>query len=243
MIFHLKQHSKKLWLTRLIITILVLFTFIMINNFLPDHFFSIKYMQSNLNVMRNAVNQHTVLATLLFSLLYILFTTLSIPIGSLLSILSGALFGFSTGVVISLLGATIGATFSFLLSRVLFSDFFSRKFNRQITSIRKEFNKNGNNYLLTLRLVPLFPYFLVNLIMGVTSIRLPNYIKMTFIGIVPTTIVHVYAGLSFSNITSIESIASPPVLLSLTLMGFFPYIMSSLHRAFKKFRNQFPQKN
>lgn len=242
MIFHLKQHSKKLWVSRLIITILVVLSFIMINHFLPDHFFSIKYLQSNLNIMRNAVNHNTLLATLLFSLLYILITTLSIPIGSLLSILSGALFGFTGGVVISLLAATIGATFSFLLSRLLFSDFFSRKFSRQIASIKNEFNKNGNNYLLTLRLVPFFPYFLVNIIMGVTSIRLPNYIKMTFIGIVPTTIVHVYAGLSFSNITSIESIASPPVVLSLTLLGFFPYIMSSLHKTFKNFRNHFPQK-
>jgi len=243
MIYQLRQHSKKLWISRVIITLMVIFIFISINNFLPEHFFSIAYLQSNLTVIRNAVNQNTELAILLFLLLYIFLTTLSVPIGSLLSILSGALFGFAGGIIISLIAGTIGATFSFLLSRFLFCDFFSRKFKRQSDSIRNEFKKNGNNYLLTLRLVPLFPYFLVNIIMGVTSIRLSNYMKMTFLGIAPTTIVHVYAGLSFSSITSIESIASPPVLLSLTLLGFFPYIMSSLHKVFKNLRNHFPQKN
>lgn len=208
----------------------------MVRKFLPEDYLNFHYLQSHMTEIRAKVQADQGRALTLFVLFYIVYTGIFLPGASLLSLLAGALFGLYTGFLAALLASTIGASIAFALSKFLFNEFFSRKFFRQAQAINRGLTKNGDGYLLTLRLVPLFPFFIVNILMGLTAIRPKNYVRMTFIGMVPSVFVHVYAGLSFSSISSLHSIASAQVLIALTLLGFFPYLASAINRIYHRYR-------
>ncbi|CAN5491995.1 bifunctional TVP38/TMEM64 family protein/FAD-dependent oxidoreductase [soil metagenome] len=157
-----------------------------------------------------------------FSLVYVLVTGFSIPGATVLTLAAGFLFGFCRGLVVVSICSTAGATISFLMSRFFLSGFVARRFGDRMTKINKGFEKDGSSYLLTLRLVPLFPFFLVNVVMGLTPIRTFTFAIVSLVGMLPGTAAFVNAGTELSRIDSLQGLLSPGLIVSFTLVGLIP---------------------
>ncbi|MBC6415784.1 MAG: TVP38/TMEM64 family protein [Bdellovibrionales bacterium] len=160
-----------------------------------------------------------------FLFFYIFYTTFSLPGTFLLTLLSGFLFKFVLGSLIVILGSLTGATFSFLISRYILKDYVQNKFSSHFLSINKGFKKNGLFYLLSLRLIPAIPFFLVNILMAMTSISLKHYILGSFLGMLPAIFLYVNVGQKLANLESVSDILSFPILLSFLLLAFVPWLM------------------
>ena len=174
---------------------------------------------------------HFVAAVAIFSALYVLQTTFSLPGGALLSLTGGFLFGSVLGTLIVIIPATLGATLAFLVARYLLRDWVERKFGDRLEAFQKGFARNAFSYLLTLRLIPLFPFFLVNLVSGLTRISLGTYVAATALGIIPGTFVFANAGRQLGSINSLSDVASPAVLGAFGLLGLFA-LVPVLYRKF-----------
>jgi uncharacterized membrane protein YdjX (TVP38/TMEM64 family) len=160
-----------------------------------------------------------VVAVGLFIGIYIVQTAFALPGAALLTLTGGFLFGSAAGTVYVNLGATTGATLAFLGARYLFRDWIEAKFNHRLSAIQQGFARGAFHYLLTLRLIPIFPFFLVNVLSGLTRVTLSTYIAATALGIIPGSFVYAYAGQQLGSINSLSEVASPPVLLAFTLLG------------------------
>ena len=179
---------------------------------------SLKGNRARLNDLRLA---HAVLFPAVFVLAYIVQTAFSLPGAAILSLGAGALFGVLQGTLFVVSGATVGAVLAFLVSRTLLRDWVVKKFGTRMEGIDRGLRENGLSYLLFLRLVPAFPFFLVNLASGVTGLPLRTYALGTLFGIVPGSLVFVNAGASLAAIESVRQVASPRVLGSFALLGLF----------------------
>ncbi|PKN53633.1 MAG: TVP38/TMEM64 family protein [Deltaproteobacteria bacterium HGW-Deltaproteobacteria-13] len=162
--------------------------------------------------------QHYFFAAGLFIVIYIAVAALSIPGAAVLSLTAGFLFGFP-GIIYVNIGATIGAIAAFLVARYLIGDWLQKRYAEKLASFNKEIAENGYNYLLTLRLVPIFPFFLVNILAGITRIPLFTYTWTTMIGIVPASFVFIYAGRQLGLIDRPGDVLSWRILLVLVLFG------------------------
>lgn len=159
-----------------------------------------------------------------FIAIYVIQTALSLPGAAVLSLAAGAVFGAIMGTVYAVIGATIGAILAFILTRYLFRDVVEKKFGNRLEGLNREMEKSGLNYLLFLRLVPVFPFFLINLGAAMTAMPLRTFIIGTFIGIMPGGFVYCNAGASLASINSMSDIASPRVLGSFALLGIFAIV-------------------
>ena len=157
--------------------------------------------------------------------IYILVTALSLPGATIMTLAAGALFGFAWGVVLVSFASTLGATLAFLVSRYLLRDIIQAKFGDRLQAINSGFDKEGAFYLFTLRLVPLFPFFVINLLMGLTSIRTWTYYWVSQVGMFAATLVYVNAGTQLAQLDSLSGILSPSLLASFTLLGVFPSLV------------------
>ena len=166
-----------------------------------------------------------------FILSYCLVTGLSLPGATILTLVGGFLFGSFWGTVLVNLGATAGATLAFLTARYLLRGWVEQRFGQKLGPIQEGFANNAFSYLVTLRLVPLFPFFLVNLVSGLTRVRLRTYALATALGIVPGSFVYAYAGRQLGTINSLKEIASPNVILAFTLLGLLA-LVPMLYRRF-----------
>jgi uncharacterized membrane protein YdjX (TVP38/TMEM64 family) len=193
---------------------------------------SLKANRARLEDLRAA---HTFLFVASFVLIYIVQTAFSLPGAAVLSLASGAIFGVLQGAVYVVMGATIGAVLAFLVSRTLLRDWVVRKFGGRMEGIDRGLRENGLSYLLFLRLVPAFPFFLVNLASGITGLPLRTYVLGTFFGIMPGSLVFVNAGASLAAIEKVSQVASPRVLGSFALLGLFALI-PTIFKAVKKRR-------
>jgi uncharacterized membrane protein YdjX (TVP38/TMEM64 family) len=182
-------------------------------------YLSLESLKANRDSLLAFAKANYATAVLLFIGIYILQTACSLPGGALLTIAGGFLFGSVLGTLYVNLGATVGATLAFLAARYLLREWVERKFGDRLGAIQQGFAKNAFSYLMTLRLVPAFPFFLVNLVSGLTRIDLGTYIVATALGIIPGSFVYAYAGRQLGTINSLKEIASPHVLLALTLLG------------------------
>jgi uncharacterized membrane protein YdjX (TVP38/TMEM64 family) len=155
----------------------------------------------------------------IFILTYIVVTGLSLPGAVILTLAGGFVFGGVIGTLFVNLGATTGATLAFLAARYLLRDWVEQKFGRWIEPVQQGFAKNAFSYLLTLRLIPLFPFFVVNLVSGLTRVNVGAYVAATAIGIIPGSFVYAYAGRQLGTINSLKEIASPNVIGAFLLLG------------------------
>jgi pyruvate/2-oxoglutarate dehydrogenase complex dihydrolipoamide dehydrogenase (E3) component/uncharacterized membrane protein YdjX (TVP38/TMEM64 family) len=163
-----------------------------------------------------------------FLAIYIAMAALSIPGAAFLTLLGGALFGLVNGTIIVSIASTIGATLAFLGSRFLLRDWVQSKFGSKLAAINEGIDKEGGFYLFTLRLVPVFPFFAVNLLMGLTKIKTITYAWVSQLGMLPATIVYVLAGTELSKISSLKGIASPGLLGAFAALGLFPLIAKKI---------------
>lgn len=174
------------------------------------------------------VDSHFVSASLLFLLIYVLSTALSLPGASLLTLGGSAVFGVAWGLLLVSFASTIGATLAFLSARFLLRDWVTARFGDKLATFHSGMAKEGAFYLLSLRLIPIFPFFLVNLLMGLTPIRVSTYYWVSQLGMLPGTFVYVLAGSELGQLTSTGNILSPGLMVALTLLGLMPWLVKKL---------------
>jgi uncharacterized membrane protein YdjX (TVP38/TMEM64 family) len=166
--------------------------------------------------------------------IYILVTALSLPGAVVLTLAGGALFGLGVGFVAISFASSIGATLAFLVSRFVLRDFVQNKFGDRLRVINEGVAKEGAFYLFSLRLVPIFPFFLINLAMGLTPMRTGVYYLVSQVGMIPGTLVYVNAGTQLGRLESLSGILSPGLLLSFALLGLFPLLSKRLLDAIRR---------
>jgi len=197
------------------------------------HYLSLDSLKSNRDRLLTYTEANFGTAMGLFILAYIIQTAFSLPGGAIMTLAGGFLFGSFLGTVLVNIGATTGATLGFLSARYLLRDWVEKKFGDRLEPIQAGFAKNAFSYLMTLRLIPAFPFFLVNLVSGLTRINIGTYITATSLGIIPGSFVFAFAGRQLGTINSLGEIASPPVLLAFTLLGLLA-LMPVMYRKFSK---------
>lgn len=165
---------------------------------------------------------------LIYFAAYIVITGLSLPGAAVMTLVGGAIFGLLAGTIITSFASTIGATIAFLVSRFVLRDYVQNKFGDHLEAINQGVEKEGAFYLFTLRLVPLFPFFVINLVMGLTPIRTLTYYLVSQVGMLAGTIVFVNAGTQIAQIESASGILSWPLLISFVLLGLFPLIAKKI---------------
>jgi uncharacterized membrane protein YdjX (TVP38/TMEM64 family) len=191
---------------------------------------TLESLKANRDQLLAYTQAHFTRAVAIFIGLYFLQTTFSLPGGAILTLTGGFLFGSFLGTLIVIIPATLGATMAFLAARYLLRDWVERRFGDRLKTIQKGFAKNSFSYLLTLRLIPLFPFFLVNLVSGLTRISLGTYVVATALGIIPGSFVFANAGRQLGSINSLSEILSPRVLGALGLLGLFALVLPVLYR-------------
>ncbi|WP_153447031.1 FAD-dependent oxidoreductase [Vibrio algicola] len=171
-----------------------------------------------------------------FFFIYVIVTTLSLPGAAILTLAGGGLFGLATGLLIVSFASSIGATLAFLVSRYLLRESIEKKFSSRLKSINQGIEKDGAFYLFTLRLVPVFPFFLINLLMGLTKIKTLTFYLVSQIGMLAGTIVYVNAGTQLAQLDSLKGILSFNLIISFALLGIFPLIAKSIISSIQKRR-------
>ena len=197
-------------------------------------FLSLDALKQNRDQLLAFTEANYVAAVVLFIVVYIAVTGLSLPGAVILTLAGGFLFGSVVATLFVNIGATTGATLAFLAARYLLRDWVEQKFGNTLGPIQAGFSKNAFNYLMTLRLIPLFPFFLVNMVSGLTRVSLGTYVTATALGIIPGSFVFAYAGRQLGSINSLQEIASPNVLLAFTLLG----LLALVPVLYKKFANK-----
>jgi len=187
-------------------------------------FLTLESLKSNRQLLQQYHVEHGLLLVAAFMAIYVIQTGLALPGATILSLTAGAIFGPWLGTLYAVTSASIGATIAFLMTRYLLRDAILKKFGDKLEGINKELEQRGINYLLFLRLVPAFPFFLINLSAGLTRLPLRSFVLGTFFGIIPGGFVYVNAGASLGQINSLSDIASPRVLGSFALLGLFALI-------------------
>ena len=171
-----------------------------------------------------------------FFLLYVAVTGLSIPGAAIMSLVAGALFGVVLGTIIVSFASTMGATLAFLSSRYLLRDWVQGKFGERLRAVDDGLEKDGAFYLFTLRLIPVFPFFVINLLMGLTRIKTGTFFGVSQIGMLPATIVFVNAGTQISRIESTAGLLSPTLIASFVALAFFPWAAKGIVAVVKRSR-------
>jgi uncharacterized membrane protein YdjX (TVP38/TMEM64 family) len=195
-----------------------------------QRFLTLESLKGNRQTLMLAYQTHRTPFIIGFILIYTAQTALSLPGAAILTLAGGTIFGALMGTVWVNIGATTGALLAFLLARTLLRDWVLKRFGQRMLSLDQGLNENGLSYLLFLRLVPLFPFFLVNLACGVTGLSIKTYLIGTMIGILPGSFVYANAGASLASIESIGQVASMRVLVSLALLGLFALIPAMYRR-------------
>ncbi|ENO3976538.1 FAD-dependent oxidoreductase [Aeromonas veronii] len=191
-------------------------------------YLSLDALQAQQVAVAQWVDSHFVSASLLFVLIYVLSTALSLPGASLLTLGGSAVFGVAWGLLLVSFASTIGATLAFLSARFLLRDWVTVRFGDKLATFQSGMAKEGAFYLLSLRLIPIFPFFLVNLLMGLTPIRVSTYYWVSQLGMLPGTFVYVLAGSELGQLTSTGNILSPGLMIALTLLGLMPWLVKKL---------------
>lgn len=189
-----------------------------------NEYLSLEGIKSNLDQFNTWKNTSFYLVATIFTLVYIIAAALSIPGAAILTLAAGALFGLLWGTVIVSFASTIGATLAFLVSRFILRDSVQAKFGDRLDALNKGIEKEGGFYLFTLRLVPAVPFFLINLLMGLTKIKTLTFYWVSQLGMLTGTIVYVNAGTQLAQIDSVQEILSFGLAASFVLLGVFPIL-------------------
>ncbi len=210
--------NKKLivGLTLLLIIILLVVNF--------SQYLTLENAKAQQEALNAYIKQEFLFAATLYFFAYIIITAFSIPGAAVVTLLGAALFGFWISLVLVSFASTIGATLAFLSSRYLLRDWVQTKFSKKLSAINNGVQKEGAYYLFSLRLIPVFPFFLINLLMGLTPMSAGRFYLISQIGMLPGTAVYLNAGTQLATINALSDIVSPVVLASFALLGLFPII-------------------
>ena len=216
------KHSKLIVFSLIVLLILGFFAFDL-GQYLNLEFF--KSQQAAIDAYYQANPGMTVL---IYALIYIVVTALSLPGAAIMTLIGGAIFGLLWGTVIVSFASTIGASLAFLVARFLLHDTVQRRFGRKLETLNRGIEREGGFYLFTLRLVPAFPFFMINVAMALTPIKLLTFFWVSQLGMLPGTAVYVNAGTQIAQIDSLGGILSPTLILSFVLLGIFPLLAKKI---------------
>ena len=214
---------KKIALLGVIVAAIFSFFYFDLNSYL-----TLQGMKDSLDTFQSQIAQNPVLSIGVFFAIYVAVTALSLPGAAILTLAAGALFGLVQGLVIVSFASSVGATLAFLVSRVILRDPVRNKFKEKLKKIDEGVEKQGAFYLFTLRLVPVFPFFLINLLMGLTSLKTWTFYWVSQVGMLAGTAVYVNAGTQLAQIDSLSGIVSPGLIFSFVLLGIFPWIAKAI---------------
>jgi len=194
-------------------------------------YLNLETFQANQASLQSLIGSNYALSVGLFILAYIGAVALQVPSASVLTLAGGALFGL-IGVIYVNIGATLGGTCSFLLARYLFQESALKKFSKQFAVVNIELGQNALGYLFFIRLTPVLPFFVANILLGLTDIRLWKFLWTTSLGILPGSFVYIYAGTQLASLNTVSDIVSPRILLVFVLLG----LLSLVPVIFKKLK-------
>jgi uncharacterized membrane protein YdjX (TVP38/TMEM64 family) len=193
-----------------------------------QRYLTLEYLKAQQAAIASLYAAHPLGVLAGYFLVYVMVTALSLPGATLLTLFGGAVFGLLTGTLIVSFASSIGATLAFLSSRFLFRQLVQRRFGDKLRAVNAGVEREGAFYLFTLRLVPLFPFILVNLAMGLTPMRTRTFYWVSQLGMLLGTLVYVNAGAQLAQIESARGILSPALLISFALLGVFPLLAKKL---------------
>ncbi len=199
-------------------------------------FLSLEYFKSQQTAIEAYSEAHPVTTAVVFFVFYVAVTGLSLPGAAIMTLVGGAIFGLVWGTLIVSFASTLGATLAFLASRFLFRDSVQRRFRDKLAAVNAGIEREGAFYLFALRLVPVFPFFVINLVMGLTPIATRTFYWVSQAGMLLGTIVYVNAGTQIARIDSLKGILSPALLGSFLLLGLFPLIARKITETLKRRR-------
>lgn len=220
--------------TKLALLLLIVSAIAAIIWWLPPDLLTLDGLKSKQADIERYRASNPVLAVLLFCGVYIAATALSIPGATILTLAAGAIFGLLFGTIWVSISSTIGATLAFWMSRYFFKDAVRQKFGERLEAMERSLEKDGPFYLFSLRLVPVIPFFVINLLMGLTPIKTLTYALVSWAGMLAGTIVYVNAGTQLSKLESLKGILSPAIIGSFVLLAAFPFIARYLLSFFRK---------
>ena len=199
-------------------------------------YFTLEYMKESQVRFVQYYEEHQVFVVGAYMLIYIVMAALSLPGAAVMTLLGGALFGRVLGTVSVSFASTIGATLAFLTARFLLRDWVQGKVGNTLQPINQGIEKEGALYLFTLRLIPAFPFWLINLAMGLTNMRVRTFYWVSQLGMLAGTFVYVNAGTELAKIDSLRGILNPTLILSFMVLGLFPLVVKKVMAACKSKR-------
>jgi uncharacterized membrane protein YdjX (TVP38/TMEM64 family) len=223
------NRKKKIVILVVVISLIVAFKVFNLGQYL-----TLSYLKESLDKFNDLYEKHQALVIAGYFIIYVLTTSLSLPGASPLGIVGGALFGFWVATLVVSFASTIGATLACFVSRFLLRDWVQSKFSDKITKVNEGIEKEGVFYLFTLRLIPIFPFWMINLVMGLTKMPLLRFYWVSQIGMLPGTMVYVNAGKELAKIESVKGIFSPRLIISFALLGIFPIAVKKLVAFYRK---------
>jgi uncharacterized membrane protein YdjX (TVP38/TMEM64 family) len=226
--------AKKIGLIVVLAVVVGLFVYFDLGRFL-----TLDYLKSSQARFQDIYLEHRFLVIGAYMAIYIMVTALSLPGAAVMTLAGGGLFGLVTGTIVVSFASTIGATLACLVARFVLRDWVQGKFGDRLATINRGMEEEGAFYLFSLRLIPIFPFFVINLLMGLTSIPIRTYFWVSQVGMLPATMVYVNAGKELAKIDSLSGIASPTLIVSFAILGLFPLTVKKL---MKLYRNKYPAK-
>ncbi|MEW8500806.1 MAG: VTT domain-containing protein, partial [Candidatus Thiodiazotropha taylori] len=213
------MNSRKLILLSVIaIAVILFFAFDL------DRYLTLDYLKSQRDAIIAWKDAQPLLASVSFFVVYVAVTALSLPGAAIMTLAVGAVFGFLWGLILVSFASTIGATLAFLIARFLLRDTVQSRYGDRLKAINEGVEKDGAFYLFTLRLVPIFPFFVINLLMALTPLGTWTFYWVSQLGMLAGTIVYVNAGTQLATLESASGILSPALIGSFVLLGLFPLL-------------------
>lgn len=225
----MRKHLKKITIALIVIGLIAAFRIFHLDNYL-----SLAYVKESRDKFEMLYAENRFMVIAVYVAIYLLVTTLSLPGAAVLGLAAGSLFGLLTGTVVVSFASSIGATLACAVSRFILRDWVQKKFGDWLKTVNEGIEKEGAFYLFTLRLIPVFPFWLINLIMGLTKMPLKSYYWVSQIGMLPGTIIFVNAGKEIAKIDSLSGILSPGLIFSFALLGLFPVTTKKILALYKR---------
>jgi uncharacterized membrane protein YdjX (TVP38/TMEM64 family) len=202
-----------------------------------DRFLTLSYIKISQQKFQTLYSETPLLVIASYMAIYIIVTSLSLPGAAVLSLAGGTLFGLWVGVIVVSFASTIGATLACFAARYVLREWIQQKFEQKLVTVNQEIERQGAFYLFTLRLIPAIPFWIINLVMGLTKMPLSTFYWVSQVGMFPATIAYVNAGKELGKIDSFSGILSPGLIMSFVILGIFPITVKKLLALYKSRTN------
>ncbi len=199
-----------------------------------DRYFTLRFLKESREYFAGIYESRPVLVVGSYMAIYILVTALSLPGAAVMTLAGGYLFGFVAGTVIVSFASSIGATLACFAARFILGNWVQERFGNRLKTVNEGIDREGSFYLFTMRLIPVIPFFVINLVMGLTKMPLWKFYIVSQVGMLPGTMVYINAGKQLADIESLSGILSPELILSFVLLGIFPLAVRKIMQFVRK---------